>query len=207
MPSWCLYSITISLQRSILPPPFVILHPSSERSIWAHLCPEAIGLLYHPHSSQDGSSIAEALPEGSLPTQGGGGGAPALPIFLSLCFLLSQRSRDISCLIAFVGEVLVKRHCWFWLTMGSPPSRHVIFLHIWQLPMWQVRFRVTSSPWGREDGCWESCWASRKVPNGRYTVLGMWSNLWVPGIPSSNYLLNNLTYHFKLVYSEKSSQF
>lgn len=96
------------------------------------------------------------LPEGPFPAQGGGGRAPALPVFLPLGLLLSQRCWDVGRLVAFVREVLVKRDCRLRLAMGSPPCRHVIFLHIRQLPVWQVRFRVASSSWEREEECWKS---------------------------------------------------
>ena len=111
-----------------------------------------------------------------LPTQGGGGGTPALPIFLSLRLFLSQRRGDIGCLVALVGEVLVKRHCWFRLTVGRPPRGHVILLHIRQLPMGQVGFRVAPPPWGERTGAERVCRASNKIPNGKYTVWGMWLN-------------------------------
>ena len=75
----------------------------------AHLWPGAVGPVVPP--ARVGGSAAQALPEGPLPTQGGGGGTPALPIFLSFSFLLSQRRGDIGCLVAFVGERLVERHC------------------------------------------------------------------------------------------------
>ena len=182
----------------------MILHPSSETVAWANACQE-LRILHHSGSCQDRGST-RALPEGPLPTQGWGGGAPALPILLSLCFLLSQRSGDIGRLIAFVREVLVKRHCWFRLTMRSPPSRHVILLHIRQLPMWQVRFRVTASPWGREAGCWAVCRASRKGPEGKCAVLGMRLNLWALGLLPSITHLTNLKYQSKLAQSKKSSQ-
>lgn len=56
--------------------------------------------------------------------------------------------------------------------------------------MGQVGFRVASSPWEERMGAEKVCWASNKVPNGKYAVWGMWLHLWVPGITSLNYSLN-----------------
>lgn len=108
------------------------------------------------------SSEPSFLPEGPFPAQRGGGRAPAFPVFLPLSLLLSQRRRDIGCLVAFVREVLVKRHCRLRLAMRSPSGRHIIFLHIWQLPVRQVRFGVASSSWEREDEYWESVLGSQR---------------------------------------------
>lgn len=102
------------------------------------------------------STETSFLPEGPLPAQGGGGHAPALPVLLPLHLLLSQRRRDVGGLVAFVREVLVKRHCRLRLAMGSPSCRHIIFLHIRQLPVRQVGFRVASSSWQRQDKGWGS---------------------------------------------------
>lgn len=98
-------------QRTILPP--AICNLTSKALEWLSKL-DGVRVLYPFTASaqaRTGGSLAQALPEGPLPTEGGGGSIPALPIFLSLCFLLPQRSGDVGRLIAFVREVLVKRHC------------------------------------------------------------------------------------------------
>lgn len=179
--------MTITLWRSVLPTSICNLTSMVYSGSWGSFISRGRCSYI---TSQDRSSTAQVLPEGPLPTQGGGGGTPALPIFLSLHLLLSQRCGDVGCLVALVGEVLVKRHCWFRLSMGRPPRRHVILLHIRQLPMGQVGFRVAPPPWGERTGAERVCQASNNIPNGKYMVWGMWLNLWVPGITSFNYSLN-----------------
>lgn len=78
-----------------------------------HFMTSSLGCVGHLHPSVMVYQRTETLllPEGPFPTQGGGGGAPTLPEFLPLRLLLSQRRRDVGRLVAFVREVLVKRHC------------------------------------------------------------------------------------------------
>ena len=154
----------ISLWRSALPTSICNLTSMVYSGAWGSFTSRGRSSCI---TSRDRSSTAQALPEGPLPTQGGGGGAPALPIFLSLHLLLSQRRGDVSCLVALVGEVLVKRHCWFRLTVGRPPRRHVILLHVGQLPMGQVGFRVAPPPWGERTSAERVCRASNKIPKAR----------------------------------------
>lgn len=42
--------------------------------------------------------------------------------------------------------------------------------------MGQVGFRVAPPPWGERTGAERVCRASNKIPNGKYTVWGMWLN-------------------------------
>ena len=154
----------ISLWRSALPTSICNLTSMVYSGAWGSFTSRGQSSCI---TSRDRSSTAQALPEGPLPTQGGGGGAPALPIFLSLHLLLSQRRGDVSCLVALVGEVLVKRHWWFRLTVGRRPRRHFILLHFGQLPMGQVGFRVAPPPWGERTSAERVCRASNKIPKAR----------------------------------------